>query len=64
MPGADAFDLFRPYLWLALCAFLAGFVSYVALGGVRSAQRARIEPVPRVSAPVSTTDVWNLPKHI
>jgi len=29
---SDPADLFRPFLWLALIAFLAGFSGYLALG--------------------------------
>ncbi len=43
-------DLFRPFLWLALFAFLVGFSGYLALGAGRiSAGHARLATP--VSAP-------------
>lgn len=48
---SDASDLFRPFLWLALFAFLVGFSGYLALGaGHMPAPHAR--SLTPVSAPV------------
>jgi hypothetical protein len=63
MPGASALDVLRPFLWLALAAFLTGFFSYLALGGQVPAQ-AHFVPAPQVSAAASLPDAWNLPKRI
>lgn len=52
----------RPYLWLALLAFLVGFLSYAAIGGAHAPVRSEPQFSPRVSAP--TTEDWNFPKHI
>lgn len=63
MPASTLFDVLKPYLWLTLAAFLAGFLSYVALGRpAAEPQASRLQPAPVVSAPVA--DTWNLPKHI
>jgi hypothetical protein len=52
----------RPFLWLALVAFLVGFVSYIALGRPAAALAQDDAWTAAVSAPVS--DEWNTPKHI
>lgn len=52
----------RPFLWLALVAFLVGFVSYFALGRPSPAMAQDDAWAAPVSAPVS--DEWNVPKHI
>lgn len=57
------FDALKPYLWLTLAAFLAGFLSYVAVGGgVAAPDGVQIDYAPAASAPAS--DIWNTPKHI
>ena len=58
-----ALELAKPYLWLALIAFVVGFASYLAVGGAPPALagEAAAYEAP-VSAPVS--DDWNLPKEI
>lgn len=56
-------DMLRPYLWLALAAFVAGFLSFVVVG--RAGAPAAPEPsaeAPLVSTPASGD--WNLPKRI
>ena len=59
----SALDLAKPYLWLALIAFIVGFASYLAVGGARPAfAQDRPAYEAPVSAPVS--DDWNLPKEI
>jgi hypothetical protein len=65
MAGSDLLDLLRPFLWLALAAFLAGFVSYVVLGRSHASAQAQVRAVayaPIASAPSS--NAWNLPKRI
>lgn len=63
MQDSGAFDVVRPFAWLAAIAFLVGFVSYLALGRPSPA----MADVPAahaalVSGPASAE--WNLPKHI
>jgi hypothetical protein len=62
MSAAGVLQGLRPYLWLALTAFLVGFLSYLAFGGAHVAMRPEAQHAPKVSAPA--TDDWNLPKHI
>lgn len=62
MPASGLVDVLRPFLWLALAAFVAGFLSYVALGGARAWARPGSAFVPLISAPAS--EDWNLPKRI
>ena len=56
------FELFKPYLWLALAAFLTGFLCYAGVGAPRISPQAKAPAAPLVAAPVSSD--WNLPKHI
>jgi hypothetical protein len=58
----DLMDLAKPFLWLALIAFLVGFVSYLTLGGPAQAALQGDRLAAPVSAPVS--DDWNFPKRI
>lgn len=62
MSAAGVLEALRPWLWLALTAFLVGFLSYLAFGDAQLAVRAGSPDAPRVSAPA--TDDWNLPKHV
>ena len=63
MPGPSALDDLKPFAWLALVAFLVGFMSYLVLGaGSNAAAREDRRPMPVASAP--TSDEWNLPKRI
>lgn len=62
MPASSLLEALRPFLWLALCAFITGFLSYVALGGAPATARPQPQHAPLVSAPAS--DDWNLPKRI
>lgn len=62
MPASRVLETLRPYLWLALTAFLAGFLSYLALGGLHAQAQSQPQFAPRVSAPAA--DEWDLPKHI
>jgi hypothetical protein len=52
----------RPFLWLALAAFLTGFASYAALAGSHASARVHAVYLPAASAPAS--DAWNLPKRV
>lgn len=58
----DALEALKPFVWLALFAFLVGFVSYVALGRPQSVPVHEDGWAASVSAPVS--DDWNTPKRI
>jgi hypothetical protein len=55
-------DVVRPFAWLAVIAFLVGFVSYLALGHPTPAQADDSARAAAASGPSS--DEWNLPKHI
>jgi len=59
-----ALDLIRPFAWLALIAFLVGFVSYLALGQPsRAVAEEEIMPAyASDSGPVS--DDWNIARRI
>ena len=64
MSAYDLLDGVRPFLWLALAAFLAGFLSYVAVGGSQASARAQ---PPAAYAPIASapsSDEWNLPKRV
>lgn len=65
MTASHMLDMLRPFLWLALAAFVAGFLSYAVLGQSHAAAKppatvAAYTPI--ASAPSS--NAWNLPKHI
>lgn len=65
MEKSGAFDVVKPFAWLASLAFLAGFVSYLVLGQPTqavAAQDPQASPAALVSGPASAE--WNLPKHI
>ena len=55
-------EALRPYLWLALTAFLVGFLSYLVVGVAQLSVSSQPKFAPRVSAPAA--DDWNLPKHV
>lgn len=55
-------DILRPFLWLTVAAFLAGFLGYAAFSGPAAPTRAASQFAPRVSAPAAYD--WNLPKRI
>lgn len=60
-----AFEVFRPFAWLALAAFLAGFCSYLVLGQPRTAaaeEEWAPAAIPTSSGPVS--DEWNVARRI
>lgn len=57
------FDLIRYFGWLALTAFLAGFLGYLAVAQPAPASaEARPQPTAAASGPAS--DDWNTPKRI
>jgi len=58
--GLAMLDALRPYLWLALAAFLVGVLSYVGL----SAPSASAHPEQSTAAAAPVSGEWNLPKHI
>ena len=63
MPRPATFEDLKPFLWLVLAAFMAGFVSYLVLGeGSHAAAQEKAPYVAAASAPAS--DAWNLPKRI
>jgi hypothetical protein len=62
MPASGLIEVLRPFLWLALAAFVAGFLSYAALGGARASAQTGSAFAPLISAPAS--EDWNLPKRI
>jgi len=62
MSASGVLQAVRPYLWLALVAFLVGFLSYLALGGAHAQAGARAPFAPKASAPAGGD--WNLPKRI
>lgn len=62
MPASGLVDVLRPFLWLALAAFVAGFLSYVALGAARASVRPGQAFAPLIS--MLASEDWNLPKRI
>ena len=60
MAGVAA--ILKPFAWLALMAFVAGFVSYFALGEPSQAFAKTDPRTAEVSFPASAD--WNLPRHI
>lgn len=61
-----ALDLVRPFAWLAVIAFLVGFVSYLALGEPATARvQGELQPVAYeavASGPVSAD--WNVARQL
>jgi hypothetical protein len=57
---ASQFPLLRPYLWIALAAFLCGFTGYLALG----LGRAGDQPVHKVSVPAISVDDAGPPRAV
>jgi hypothetical protein len=60
MPGALAF--LRPFAWLAVIAFVSGFLGYLVVGHPTRASAQDQVQAAATSGPAS--DEWNLPKHI
>ena len=62
-PARAARDLLRPFVLMAVVAFVLGFLGYVALTPPPGApEAATASPLPEAAA--TTSDDWNLPKHI
>jgi hypothetical protein len=54
MPVSGPYELLKPFLWLALFAFLLGFAGYVAIGGAdvaRAAAATVLHPATHTSGP-------------
>lgn len=64
MTDAGAIDVVRPFAWLAVIAFLVGFVSYLVLGQPRHAQAQAEDAARPAAASGPSSKDWNLPKHI
>lgn len=63
MPTSAAFDVLKPFAWLAAIAFLVGFASYFVLGPPAHTVAQQPEAwSATVSGPSS--DEWNIIKHI
>jgi hypothetical protein len=62
MSAENLFEIARPFAWLAVVAFLVGFVSYLALG--RPATAAAQDRLGTVTASGPSSAEWNLPKRI
>ncbi|CAN7507341.1 hypothetical protein LJR225_003628 [Phenylobacterium sp. LjRoot225] len=56
------FDLLKPFLRLALAAFVIGFGSYLALGGARAPAHPSFADAGQAAAPAS--EDWNRPRRI
>jgi hypothetical protein len=68
MTGSSAFEILKPFAWLASASFMVGFVSYLALGPSSHAvarEEARA-PIPAVSSLTSgpASQDWNFAKKI
>lgn len=63
MSATNLFEVARPFAWLAAVAFLAGFVSYLALGRPAVAASPPHSAQTLVASGPSSQD-WNLPKQI
>jgi hypothetical protein len=67
MPRRWDLEPLKPFAWMALAAFLAGFLSYFAFGDASpaTAQAARGPTgAPAETVAASASGAWNLPKHI
>lgn len=68
MPTAGAFDILKPFAWLAAAAFLVGFVSYLALGrpavAGAHAETAYSAPVAGEASWPAASDEWDFAKQI
>jgi hypothetical protein len=68
MTGSNAFEILKPFAWLASASFAVGFVSYLALGPSSHAiagEAVRV-PIPAVSDIASgpASQDWNFEKKI
>lgn len=64
MTATGAFDVLKPFAWLALAAFMVGFVSYLALGQPTRAMAAEDRPAYSATVSAPSSDDWNIIKHI
>ncbi|HEY8615737.1 hypothetical protein [Phenylobacterium sp.] len=63
MPTSGAFEIAKPFLWMAFVAFLVGFFSYFLFNDPAQPFGAQPEAwSAAVSGPSS--DEWNVLKHI
>jgi hypothetical protein len=62
----DAFDILKPFAWLAAVAFLVGFASYLALAPSSPALAHDAPQATAVSDVASgpASDDWNFEKHV
>jgi hypothetical protein len=58
-----AFAILKPFAWLAVVAFVSGFLGYLALGHPSQAF-AKTDDVQATTTSGPASDDWNLPKHI
>lgn len=62
-PGATPYEIMRPFAWLAVLAFVIGFMGQVILGQAGApAKAAHVSLEQTVSFPAS--DDWNPPHHL
>lgn len=64
MPVTGAYDVLKPFAWLALAAFLVGFVSYLALGQPTRAMASEEPSAYSATVSAPSSDDWNIIKHI
>ena len=69
MGTTGAFEILRPFAWLATIAFLVGFVSYLALGQTSPAvarETTAAAPASQLSDDASwpSSEEWNIAKRI
>jgi len=50
MTASSAFDLIRPFLWIAAFAFVAGFSGYALLGGAGARASSDLHRLPQPAA--------------
>jgi hypothetical protein len=65
-PPASVRHALRPFVLLAVIAFVLGFLGYVTLGGPIAAPSNAVAaaPLTEPAAAGPASDDWNLPKHI
>ncbi len=65
VPDAGIHDALRPFALLAVVAFVVGFLGYVAVSNVATAEpQAQAAVIIDSAAAAPASDDWNLPKHI
>jgi hypothetical protein len=65
-PPATVRDALRPFVLLAVVAFVLGFLGYVTLSGPVAAPSDTVAAAPLADPATAgpPSDDWNLPKHI